>query len=133
LTSPKGIDHVSVGNGGIDLVGQAEHEGQGLDVTVPDAAGVGAQDAPDECAVLVLDGRRRRFGVNLALTVSGLVAGVPGDGLAGVVMVPGIGLAELASLFGQFERRAFPLVEALGVGPVNVGAGDACDERPWQQ
>ena len=30
-----------LGYGGIDLLGQAEHIGQGLDVTVPDAAGVG--------------------------------------------------------------------------------------------
>lgn len=35
------------------------------------------------------------------------------------------GLSELAWFFGQFKGLAFPLVEALGVGPVNVGAGDA--------
>ena len=42
------------GYGGVDLLGQAEHEGQGLDVAVADATGVGAQDAPGECAVLVV-------------------------------------------------------------------------------
>jgi hypothetical protein len=36
-------------------------------------------------------------------------------------------LAELASFFGQFKGLAFPLVEALGVGPVNVSAGDAVE------
>jgi hypothetical protein len=35
----------------VDLLGQTEHEGQGLDVAVPHAAGVGAQDAPDECSI----------------------------------------------------------------------------------
>jgi hypothetical protein len=29
-------------------------------------------------------------------------------------------LAELASFFAGFQGRAFPLVEALGVRPVNV-------------
>ena len=43
-----------LGYGGVDLLGQAEHYGQGLNVAVADAAGVGAQDAPDECAVLVV-------------------------------------------------------------------------------
>jgi hypothetical protein len=43
-----------LGYGGVDLLGQTEHEGQGLDVAVPDAATVGAQDAPDECGVLVV-------------------------------------------------------------------------------
>jgi hypothetical protein len=43
-----------LGYGGVDLLGQAEYEGQGLDVTVADATGVGAQDAPDERAVLVV-------------------------------------------------------------------------------
>ena len=43
-----------LGYGGVDLIGQTEHEGQGLNVAVADAAGVGAQDAPDECAVLVV-------------------------------------------------------------------------------
>ena len=41
------------GYGSVDLLGQVEHEGQGLDVAVPDAA-VGAQDAADECGVLVV-------------------------------------------------------------------------------
>jgi hypothetical protein len=45
-----------LGYGSVDVLGQAEDEGQGLDVTVAvaDAARVGAQDAPDECAVLVV-------------------------------------------------------------------------------
>lgn len=43
-----------LGYGGVDLFGQAGHKGQGLNVTVTDAAAVGAQDAPDECAVLVV-------------------------------------------------------------------------------
>ena len=34
------------------------------------------------------------------------------------------GLAELASFFGQLQGCALPLVEALGVGPVNAGASD---------
>ena len=38
----------------VDLGGQAEHEGQGLDVAVGDAAGVGAQDAAGERGVLVV-------------------------------------------------------------------------------
>lgn len=41
--------------------------------------------------------------------------------------MPDAALAELASFFGQFQGRAFPLVEALGVRPVNVGAGDAVE------
>jgi hypothetical protein len=36
------------------LLGQADHEDQGLDVAVADTTGVGAQDAPDERAVLVV-------------------------------------------------------------------------------
>jgi hypothetical protein len=40
-----------LGHGGVDLLGQ---EDQGLDVAVSGAAGVGAQDAPDEGAVLVV-------------------------------------------------------------------------------
>ena len=68
----------SLGCGGVDLLGQAEHEAQGVDVAVADAAAVGAQDAADECAVLVVSTRRRRrFGVNPALTVSGLGLPVP--------------------------------------------------------
>jgi hypothetical protein len=42
------------GYGGVDLLGQAEHEGQGLDVAVPDAAAAGAQDPADERGVLVV-------------------------------------------------------------------------------
>jgi len=57
-----------------------------------------------------------------------LGSGIAGDGLAGMVMVPGLpGLAELVSLFGQLQGRALPLVEALGVGPVDAGAGDAIE------
>src|ERR1017187_2061731 len=43
-----------LGYGGVELVSEADHEGQGFDFAVPDAAGVGAQDASDECAVLVV-------------------------------------------------------------------------------
>jgi hypothetical protein len=43
-----------LGYGGVDLLGQAGHESQGLDVAVADSASVGAQDAADECAVLVV-------------------------------------------------------------------------------
>jgi hypothetical protein len=42
------------GYGSVDLLGQAEHEGQGLDVAVPDSMAVGAQDAADERGVLVV-------------------------------------------------------------------------------
>ena len=38
-----------------------------------------------------------------------------------------LGLAELASLFGQLQGRALPPVDALGVEPVNAGAGDAVE------
>ena len=40
---------------------------------------------------------------------------------------PGVRAAGLASFFGQFKGLAFPLIEALGVGPVYVGAGDAVE------
>jgi hypothetical protein len=43
-----------LGYGGVDLLGQAEHEGHGLGVAVPDTVGLGAQDAADEGAVLVV-------------------------------------------------------------------------------
>ena len=70
----------------VDLGGQAEHEGQGLDVAVGDAAGVGAQDAAGERGVLVVldQPSGRGLGVNVVLTVSGPA------GLAGcdVVCVP---------------------------------------------
>src|ERR1039457_6927500 len=49
---PQALDRL--GDGGVDLLGQAEHEGQGVNVAIADAAAVGAQDAPDECAVLVV-------------------------------------------------------------------------------
>jgi hypothetical protein len=57
-----------LGYGGIDLLGQAEHEGQGLDVAVPDAAAVGAQNAADERGVVgVLDLPSRTFRCQLCL------------------------------------------------------------------
>jgi hypothetical protein len=40
---------------------------------------------------------------------------------------PGLRLAEVASFFGQLQGHALLLVEALGVGPVNPGAGDAIE------
>ena len=43
-----------LGYGSVDLLGQIEHEGQGLDVAVADATAVGAQDAADERGVLVV-------------------------------------------------------------------------------
>ena len=71
------------GYGGVDLLGQAEHEGQGLNIAIADAAAVGAQDAPDECAgLVVLDLPSPSFGVNPALTVSGLESWPAGDVLA---------------------------------------------------
>src|ERR1019366_8748460 len=68
-----------------------------------------------------------RFGVNPALKVSGLGSGVAGDGLVDMVRVLARGLAELASFFGQLQGRPLPLVEALGVGPVNASLGDAVE------
>jgi hypothetical protein len=63
-----------LGHGGVDLLGQADQQDQGLDVAVSDAAAVGAQDAPDEGAILVvLDLPSWLFGVNLALTAGPLV------------------------------------------------------------
>ena len=51
-----------LGDGVVDLIGQAEHEGQGLDVAVPDAVAESTQDAADECGVLVvLDPAPRAF------------------------------------------------------------------------
>ena len=43
-----------LGHRGVDLLGQVDQEGQGLNITVSDAAAVGAQDAADEGAVLVV-------------------------------------------------------------------------------
>jgi hypothetical protein len=37
-------------------------------------------------------------------------------------------LSELASFFGQLEGLAFSFVEAFGVGPANVSAGDAVED-----
>ena len=42
-------------------------------------------------------------------------------------MAPGFGLSELASFSGQLKGLAFPLVEAFGVGPVHVSAGDTVE------
>ena len=38
-------------------------------------------------------------------------------------------LLVLASFFSKFKGLAFPLVEAFGVGQVNVGTGDAVEGR----
>ena len=43
-----------LGHRGVDLLGQVDQEGQGPNITVSDAAAVGAQDAADEGAVLVV-------------------------------------------------------------------------------
>jgi hypothetical protein len=40
---------------------------------------------------------------------------------------PGVRASRAGFVFGQFKGLAFPLIEALGVGPVNVGAGDAVE------
>jgi hypothetical protein len=62
-----------LGYGGVDLLGQAEHEDQGLDVAVADTATVGAQDAADECPYSSFStDLRRLFGVNPALTLDRL-------------------------------------------------------------
>ena len=42
------------GHRGVDLLGQVDQEGQGLNITVSDAAAAGAQDAADEGTVLVV-------------------------------------------------------------------------------
>jgi len=61
----------------------------------------------------------------------------PGPVFAGAVLVL-VALAvldcadavsELAPFLGQFEGLVLPLVEALGIGPVNVGASDAIEGR----
>jgi hypothetical protein len=68
---------------GVDLVGEIGHENQGLDIDIADPASVGTQDAPDECAVLVvLHLPPSPFGVNPALTLSGLGSWPAGDVLA---------------------------------------------------
>lgn len=100
-----------LGYGGVDLLGQADHEDQGLNIAVSDPAAEGTQDAPDECGVLVvLDLPPRTFWCQ-----------------PGLDSVRHGGLPELASLFGEFQCLALILVEALGVGPVNPGAGDAVE------
>ena len=77
------LDRLSYG--GVDLLGQAEHEGQGLDVAVADAAAVGAQDAPYSSFSICCRGR---FGVNPTLTLSGLGSRAAGDVLA-CLLLPG--------------------------------------------
>ena len=70
----------------VDLGGQAEHEGQGFDVAVGDAAGVGAQDAAGERGVLVvLD---QPCGRGLVSTWLLTVSGLSGAAGCGVVCVP---------------------------------------------
>ena len=90
-----------LGYRGVDLVGEIGHEDQGLEIAIADPASVGTQDAPDECAVLVvLDLPPSPFGVNPALTLSGAVlalAGLRWGELAGLqvadrVSIPGPGL-----------------------------------------
>ena len=69
-----------LGHRGVDLLGQVDQEGQGLNITVSDAAAVGAQDAADEGAVLVvLDLPSWPFRLNPTLTVPGLESGTAGD------------------------------------------------------
>jgi hypothetical protein len=69
--SAQALDHL--GHRGVDLLGQADREDQGLKIAVSDAAAAGAQDAAGEGAILVvLDLPSRAFGVNLALTLDRL-------------------------------------------------------------
>ena len=57
----------------VQLGGEPGHVGQSVDVAGRDSPGVGAYDAPDEAAYSSFStGRRRRFGVNLALTLDRL-------------------------------------------------------------
>jgi len=61
------------GHRGVDLLGQVDQEGQGLNITVSDAAAAGAQDAADEGTVLVvLDLPSWPFRCQPTLTVPGL-------------------------------------------------------------
>jgi hypothetical protein len=64
----------------VSISGQAEREGQGLDVAVPDAAAAGAQDPADERGVLDLP--PRPFRCQPALTMSGLVSWATDDELS---------------------------------------------------
>jgi len=67
-----------LGYRGVDLVGEIGHENQGLDIAIADSASVGTQDATHEGGVLVvLDLSSGTFGVNVVLTVFGLIAVVP--------------------------------------------------------
>ena len=45
------------GDGLVEVIGQAGHVGQGVDVAGADAAAVGADSAPEERGVLVVLGR----------------------------------------------------------------------------
>jgi|SRR6185437_10303018 hypothetical protein len=72
-----------LGYGGVDLLGQAEHDGQGLNVAVADAAGVGARMRRTKALYSSFSTcRRGRFGVNPPLTASGLGSWHAGDVLA---------------------------------------------------
>ena len=59
-----------LGDGGVQLVREAGHEDECFHVAVCNPATVAAQDAPDECPVIViLDLPPRRVGVDPALTL----------------------------------------------------------------
>jgi hypothetical protein len=69
----------SLGYGGVNLTGEPGHKDECIHVALPDTTRVGAQDAADECGVLViLDLPPWMFGVNASLTVSGLRGGAAG-------------------------------------------------------
>ncbi len=69
-----------LGHRGVDLLGQVDQEGQGLNITVSDAAAVGAQDAATKALYSSFSTcRRGRFAVNPTLTVPGLESGTAGD------------------------------------------------------
>jgi hypothetical protein len=72
----------------VDVIGQADHVGQGLDVAGSDAAAVGPQDAPGERGVLaVLGNRPPPLGCQAVVdSVLGRAQrGLRGAGLAGAV------------------------------------------------
>ena len=78
-----------VGDRGVDLIGQANHEGECFHIAVSDSAPACAQDEADEGGILVvLDLSPWTFGVNVALTARspwlGIVVastcGLPGAG-----------------------------------------------------
>ena len=73
-----------LGHRGVDLLGQVDQEGQGLNITVSGAAAVGAQDAADEGAVLVvLDLPSWPFRCQPHFDSPGLESGTAGDVPAG--------------------------------------------------